>query len=130
MMRAFRKFPVAKAARVLPRQLPPQHARAFSAHPEAFKAAYEAHVAERAAEGGLPPLALDASQAESVVEMLKKAPGDGSFYVDLLRNRVNPGVDDSSYVKANFLRDIIHGALVAQWYSLPFFWVLWFPSKV
>ncbi|CAE7252427.1 acnB [Symbiodinium natans] len=111
MMRAFRKFPVAKAARVLPRQLPPQHARAFSAHPEAFKAAYEAHVAERAAEGGLPPLALDASQAESVVEMLKKAPGDGSFYVDLLRNRVNPGVDDSSYVKANFLRDIIHGTV-------------------
>ncbi|CAE7749771.1 acnB [Symbiodinium sp. CCMP2592] len=41
--------------------------------------------------------------------MLKKAPADGAFYVDLLRNRVNPGVDDSSYVKANFLRDIIHG---------------------
>jgi len=32
-------------------------------------------------------------QAESVVEMLKKAPADGSFYVDLLRNRVNPGVE-------------------------------------
>ena len=31
----------------------------------------EAHMAERAAQGGLPPLALDASQATSVVEMLK-----------------------------------------------------------
>ena len=56
-------------------------------------------------------MALDSSQAESVVEMLKKAPADGAFYVDLLRNRVNPGVDDSSYVKANFLRDIIHGTV-------------------
>ena len=83
--------------------------RAFSAmQPEAFKAAYEAHVAERATEG-IPPLALDAGQAECVVEMLKKAPSDGAFYFDLLRNRVPPGVDDSSHVKANFLRDIIHG---------------------
>ncbi|CAE7505208.1 acnB, partial [Symbiodinium microadriaticum] len=112
MMRAFRRFPLAKAAKVVQqRALPAQYARAFSAQPEAFKAAYEAHVADRAAEGGLPPLALDSSQAESVVEMLKKAPADGAFYVDLLRNRVNPGVDDSSYVKANFLRDIIHGTV-------------------
>eukprot|EP00439_Symbiodinium_sp_Y106_P046378 s3216_g5.t3 len=112
MMRAFRRLPVAKAAKLVqPRALPAQYARAFSAQPEAFKAAYEAHVAERAAEGGMPPLALDSSQAESVVEMLKKAPADGAFYVDLLRNRVNPGVDDSSYVKANFLRDIIHGTV-------------------
>ncbi|CAE7371145.1 acnB, partial [Symbiodinium sp. CCMP2456] len=112
MMRAFRRFPVAKAAKVIsPRALPAQYVRAFSAQPEAFKAAYEAHVAERAAQGGLPPLALDQSQAESVVEMLKKAPADGAFYVDLLRNRTNPGVDDSSYVKANFLRDIIHGTV-------------------
>lgn len=105
MMRAVRRLPVLKA--VSRRTL--QHVRAFSAmQPEAFKAAYEAHVAERAQQG-IPPLALDSSQAESVVEMLKKAPADGSFYVDLLRNRVNPGVDDSSYVKANFLRDIMHG---------------------
>eukprot|EP00913_Durusdinium_trenchii_P014597 g13696.t1 len=104
MMRAVRRFPVSK---VFPRSCF-QHARAFAASPEAFKAAYEAHVAERAAQG-IPPLALDSSQAESVVEMLKKAPADGAFYVDLLRNRVNPGVDDSSCVKANFLRDVMHG---------------------
>ena len=30
----------------------------------------------------------------------RKAPADGAFYVDLLRNRVNPGVDDSSYCAA------------------------------
>lgn len=61
-------------------------------------------MAERGSQG-IPPLALDSSQArpcgcqiasrceaESVVEMLKKAPADGAFYVDLLKNRINPGV--------------------------------------
>ena len=27
-----------------------------------------------------------------MVEMLKKGPADGAFYVDLLKNRINPGV--------------------------------------
>jgi len=105
MMRAVRN----PASKALARSVGIHQVRAFAAmQPEAFKAAYEAHVAERATQG-IPPLALDASQAECVVEMLKKAPADGAFYYDLLRNRVNPGVDDSSHVKANFLRDIIHG---------------------
>jgi len=75
-----------------------------------FKAAYEAHIAERAKEG-LPPLAMDTKQMMAVVELLKKPPagGDGKFLQDLLENRVAPGVDDSTYVKANFLNDIMKG---------------------
>jgi aconitate hydratase 2/2-methylisocitrate dehydratase len=72
-----------------------------------FKAAYNSHVAERAAQS-IPPLPLSAKQAMAVVELLKNPPpGDEDFLIDLLKNRVPPGVDDASYVKANFLRDIV-----------------------
>eukprot|EP00448_Togula_jolla_P008897 CAMPEP_0170597184 /NCGR_PEP_ID=MMETSP0224-20130122/15570_1 /TAXON_ID=285029 /ORGANISM="Togula jolla, Strain CCCM 725" /LENGTH=906 /DNA_ID=CAMNT_0010921635 /DNA_START=48 /DNA_END=2768 /DNA_ORIENTATION=- len=74
-----------------------------------FKTAYNAHVAERAAMG-IPPLPLDPKQAQIVVELLKKPPaGDEEFLVDLITNRVPPGVDDASYVKANFLNEIMKG---------------------
>eukprot|EP00438_Fugacium_kawagutii_P009968 Skav234387 [mRNA] locus=scaffold873:14506:21885:+ [translate_table: standard] len=43
---------------------------------------------------------------------VRVAPADGAFYVDLLRNRVNPGVDALAiHVKANFLRDVMHGTV-------------------
>jgi aconitate hydratase 2/2-methylisocitrate dehydratase len=75
-----------------------------------FKAAYDAHVQERAGEG-LPPLALNAKQAVGLVELLKQPPaGEEDFLMNLFVNRIPPGVDDSSYVKANFLNDILKGA--------------------
>lgn len=76
-----------------------------------FKAAYDAHVVERAKDN-LPPLALDAKQCQIVCEFAKSPPaGQEDFIRDLICNRVPPGVDDASYVKANFLSDILKGSV-------------------
>ena len=78
-----------------------------------FKAAYMAHVAEREAEG-LPPLALEPKQALCVVKLCLAPPGgDEEFYFNLLAHRVPPGVDDATYVKANFLNDISKGTVAS-----------------
>ncbi len=64
---------------------------------------YHNHVAERAAQG-LPPLPLNAEQVTSLVELLKKGKNENSeLLLDLLINRVPPGVDQAAYVKAAFL---------------------------
>jgi len=79
-----------------------------------FKAAYDAHIADREAAGGLPPLPLDAKQAQCLVELLKKPPaGLDKLLNDLLANRIPPGVDDATYVKANFLNDIVKGTVTS-----------------
>ena len=72
----------------------------------AFIEDYKAHVAERA-ELGVPPLPLSAEQTAELIEMIKKNDSDASYYVELLTNRVSPGVDDAAYVKAAFLNDIV-----------------------
>ena len=70
---------------------------------------YRQHVAEREAEG-LPPLALDANQVAELVELIKNPPaGEEDFLMDLLVNRVPPGVDQAAYVKAAFLADVAKG---------------------
>ncbi len=72
--------------------------------------AYRAHAAERAAQG-IPPLPLSAEQVGELVELLKAPPaGEADFLLDLLVNRVPPGVDDAAYVKAAFLADITKGS--------------------
>jgi aconitate hydratase 2/2-methylisocitrate dehydratase len=74
-----------------------------------FAAAYEAHVAERKAEG-VVPRALDAAQCSELVELVKNPPaGEEEFVMDLLTNRVPPGVDEAAYVKAAFLTAIVKG---------------------
>jgi aconitate hydratase 2/2-methylisocitrate dehydratase len=71
--------------------------------------AYRAHVAERASQG-LPPLPLNAEQVAALVELIKKPPqGEDDFLVDLLENRIPPGVDQAAYVKAAFLADVAKG---------------------
>ena len=71
--------------------------------------AYRAHAAERAAEG-IPPLPLTAEQTGQLVELLKSPPaGEEAFLMNLLTERVPPGVDDAAYVKAAFLADITTG---------------------
>ena len=71
----------------------------------AFIEDYKAHVEERA-KLGVPPLPLSAEQTAQLIEMIKKGEGGSTFNVDLLTNRVSPGVDDAAYVKAAFLNDI------------------------
>ena len=71
--------------------------------------AYRAHVAERASQG-LPPLPLNAEQVAALVELIKNPPkGEDDFLIDLLENRVPPGVDQAAYVKAAFLADVAQG---------------------
>jgi aconitate hydratase 2/2-methylisocitrate dehydratase len=71
--------------------------------------AYRQHVEERAAEG-VPPKPLNAEQAAALVELLKNPPaGEEEFVLDLLTNRIPPGVDEAAYVKAGFLTAITKG---------------------
>lgn len=70
---------------------------------------YRAHVADRAALN-VPPLPLDAEQTAALCELLKTPPaGEEEFLLHLLRDRVPPGVDPASYVKASFLTAIAQG---------------------
>ncbi|MGV1100832.1 bifunctional aconitate hydratase 2/2-methylisocitrate dehydratase [Thiovibrio sp. JS02] len=72
-------------------------------------AAYNTHVADRAAKG-LPPLPLSAAQTAALVELLKSPPaGEEKTLVDLITNQVPPGVDDASRVKAEFLATLAQG---------------------
>ncbi|MGB7184143.1 MAG: aconitate hydratase B, partial [Burkholderiaceae bacterium] len=71
--------------------------------------AYRKHVAERA-EQGIVPLPLDAAQVEALVGLLKSPPkGEEDFLMNLLTERVPPGVDQAAYVKAAFLADVAKG---------------------
>jgi aconitate hydratase 2/2-methylisocitrate dehydratase len=72
-----------------------------------MKSAYLQHVSERQ-QNNLPPLALNAEQVASVVQHLIQGDED-EFYLDLLTNRVPPGVDEAAYVKAGFLASVAKG---------------------
>ncbi len=71
--------------------------------------AYRQHVAERAAEG-IPPKPLSPEWTASLVELLKNPPaGEEEFLLNLIANRVPPGVDEAAYVKAGFLSAVVNG---------------------
>ncbi|MCY4270410.1 MAG: aconitate hydratase B, partial [Gammaproteobacteria bacterium] len=70
---------------------------------------YRKHVGERA-ELGIAPLPLSAAQVADLVELLKDPPaGEEAFLLDLIANRVPPGVDEAAYVKAGFLSALAKG---------------------
>ena len=71
--------------------------------------AYRKHVEERATQG-IPPLPLNAEQVNELVLLLKNPPaGEEQVLVDLLTDRVPPGVDEAAYVKAGFLAAVAKG---------------------
>ncbi|MFT7389714.1 MAG: aconitate hydratase 2/2-methylisocitrate dehydratase [Candidatus Endobugula sp.] len=71
--------------------------------------AYRKHVEERAALS-IPPKPLNPEQTASLIELLKKPPaGEESILLELITNRIPPGVDESAYVKAGFLSAIVKG---------------------
>ncbi len=72
----------------------------------AFLEEYKEHVAQRA-ELGVPPLPLSAEQTAELIELIKSDCTEE--LLDLLTNRVSPGVDDAAYVKAAFLNDVAQG---------------------
>lgn len=74
-----------------------------------FIETYQATSKEREALG-VPPLPLGEGQCLQVVELLQQSPLDeGDFLLDLLMNRVPPGVDEASKVKAAFLDELVKG---------------------
>jgi aconitate hydratase 2/2-methylisocitrate dehydratase len=75
--------------------------------------AYPQHVAERA-KLGIPPLPLDAQQTSELCELLKNPPaGEEETLLELLRDRIPPGVDSAAYVKAGFLTAIAKGEITS-----------------
>lgn len=71
--------------------------------------AYRKHVEERAAQG-IVAQPLNVEQTAGLVELLKNPPaGEEEFLVDLITNRVPPGVDEAAYVKAGFLSAVAKG---------------------
>ncbi|MGB1192805.1 MAG: aconitate hydratase B, partial [Pseudomonadales bacterium] len=71
--------------------------------------AYRQHEAERATQG-IPAKPLTAEQVAGLIELLKNPPiGEQEVLLDLLANRVPPGVDEAAYVKAGFLSAIAKG---------------------
>ncbi|MDD9158136.1 bifunctional aconitate hydratase 2/2-methylisocitrate dehydratase [Aliivibrio sp. S4TY2] len=75
--------------------------------------AYRKHVEERASEG-VVPRPLDAEQVAALVELVKNPPqGEEEFILDLLENRIPPGVDEAAYVKAGFLTAITKGEVAS-----------------
>jgi len=71
--------------------------------------AYRKHVEERAALS-IPPKPLDPEQTASLVELLKNPPaGEEETLLELITNRIPPGVDESAYVKAGFLSAVAKG---------------------
>ena len=75
--------------------------------------AYRAHEAERQAQG-IPPLPLNPEQTAQLCTLLETPPaGEEKFLLNLLKERVSPGVDPSAKVKAAFLAAIVKGTLTS-----------------
>ena len=72
--------------------------------------AYLAHEAERAAQG-IPALPLTPEQTVELCKLLEAPPaGKEAFLLNLLKERVSPGVDPAAKVKAEFLAGILNGS--------------------
>lgn len=74
---------------------------------------YHQHVEERS-KLGIPPLPLNAEQTSHLCEMLQNPPEElKEELMMLLRDRIPPGVDEASYVKAGFLTAVAKGELTS-----------------
>ena len=74
---------------------------------------YRQHVKERTAQG-IPPKPLSPEWTAELIEALKQpAAGEEDFLLDLISNRVPPGVDEAAYIKAGFLAAIVNGETVS-----------------
>ena len=74
-----------------------------------FLTDYNKHVEERSAMG-IVPNPLDPARTSALVKLLEDPPAEESAeLLELLSQRVPPGVDESAYVKAGFLSAIAKG---------------------
>jgi len=68
---------------------------------------YRKHTEERALEG-VPPLPLNREQTIELVKLLKaESVPESRYLIDLFRNHISPGVDESAQIKAEYLGAII-----------------------
>ncbi len=69
---------------------------------------YANHVAERATKG-IPPLPLNAEETSCITQLLEQENNfESEYLLDLLINRVPPGVDEASYIKASWLTAVVN----------------------
>jgi aconitate hydratase 2/2-methylisocitrate dehydratase len=81
--------------------------------PTELLASYRAAAAEREAQG-VPPLPLNAPQTEALTHLLQDPPaGEEAFLLELLSDRIPPGVDEAAYVKATWLSAVAQGTAVS-----------------
>ncbi|WP_269622039.1 bifunctional aconitate hydratase 2/2-methylisocitrate dehydratase [Prochlorococcus marinus] len=66
---------------------------------------------------GIPPLPLNPEQTHELTELLEKPVIDTKkdFLLNLLKNRVPPGVDKASYIKATWLSSVAQGTVVSPY---------------
>lgn len=77
---------------------------------ENFVKEYEKHVSDRRMDC-LPPLALNTTQTKNAIKILRGIDDSNKIFCkDLLVNHINPGVDDSAKLKAEFLGNIAKGS--------------------
>ncbi|MDR1976589.1 MAG: aconitate hydratase B, partial [Campylobacteraceae bacterium] len=81
-----------------------------------FLKEYQEQIKARQNEG-IPPLPLSAKQTSELVELLKKGDENGAYLLELLENRVLPGVDEAAYVKAAFLSDVLEEKIKSAFVS-------------
>src|SRR5574344_465503 len=63
---------------------------------------------------GVEPLALNADSTNELCDLLKNPPIDAKDeLLHLLKDRINPGVDESSKIKADFLYEIATGKAIS-----------------
>jgi aconitate hydratase 2/2-methylisocitrate dehydratase len=78
-------------------------------HASSFLTDYNKHVEERSAMG-IVPNPLDPGRTSALVKLLEEPPAEeAAELLELLSQRVPPGVDESAYVKAGFLTAIAKG---------------------
>ncbi len=88
--------------------------------------AYRQHAEERQ-QLGIPPLPLTPQQTSELCELLKnphqnpnQEAFDSKFLLELLQERISPGVDPSAYIKAGFLTGIAKAEIHSPFVSPPF----------
>ncbi|QKF64811.1 bifunctional aconitate hydratase 2/2-methylisocitrate dehydratase [Campylobacter corcagiensis] len=74
---------------------------------------YDKHIKERA-KLGVPPLPLNKDQTAEICNLLKAGNENQNELIELLENRVSPGVDEAAKVKAEFLNEILNHSLIVK----------------
>ena len=82
-----------------------------------FKKKIELSINERL-KNNIAPKILDYNQVEElIIELKEEKYNDGTFLINQFKNRILPGVDDTSKLKANFLLDIIENRSFSHFIS-------------